>query len=207
MGAQQTYEWAMRYPDKVKRAAPFAGTAKCTPHNALYVDVFSEALRSDPAYQNGAYNDANECARGLRRLAHIFALMGVCSDFYKQEMWRELGFTSKLEFLEKFWEAWFKPMDPNALLAMAYKWKHGDSSVHANGDLSAALGKISAKTWVVAFERDMFVPPGDCAFEQQYIPDSELRVIPSLMGHFAMLGLFPEDLAAINDLFADLLAS
>jgi homoserine O-acetyltransferase len=28
MGAQQTYEWAVRYPDMVKRAAPIAGTAK-----------------------------------------------------------------------------------------------------------------------------------------------------------------------------------
>src|SRR4029077_10942428 len=26
MGAQQTYEWAVRYPDMVKRAAPIAGT-------------------------------------------------------------------------------------------------------------------------------------------------------------------------------------
>ena len=30
MGAQQTYEWAVRYPDMVKRAAPIAGTAKNT---------------------------------------------------------------------------------------------------------------------------------------------------------------------------------
>ncbi len=43
MGAQQTYEWAIRFPEMVKRAAPIAGTAKCTPHDALYVDVFSEA--------------------------------------------------------------------------------------------------------------------------------------------------------------------
>src|SRR5205807_2197423 len=28
MGAQQTYEWAVRYPDMVKRAAPIAGTAR-----------------------------------------------------------------------------------------------------------------------------------------------------------------------------------
>ena len=51
MGAQQTYEWAIRFPDMVKRAAPIAGTAKCTPHNSLYVEVFSEALRSDPSPQ------------------------------------------------------------------------------------------------------------------------------------------------------------
>jgi homoserine O-acetyltransferase/O-succinyltransferase len=33
MGAQQTYEWAVRYPDVVRRAAPIAGTAKNTMHD------------------------------------------------------------------------------------------------------------------------------------------------------------------------------
>ena len=206
MGAQQTYEWAIRYPDMVKRAAPIAGTAKCTPHNSLYVDVFSEALRSDPAYNQGAYSMSNECSAGLRRLAHIFALMGVCPEFYKQEAWRRLGFKTKLECLENFWEAWFKPMDANVLLAMARKWKNGDSSMHANGDLESALARIKAKVYVIAFERDMFVPPADCAYEQQLIKNSELKVIPTLMGHFAMLGLFEEDFATVDSLYAELLA-
>src|SRR5699024_4949841 len=33
MGAQQTYEWAVRFPDMVKRAALIAGTAKNTVHD------------------------------------------------------------------------------------------------------------------------------------------------------------------------------
>jgi homoserine O-acetyltransferase len=32
MGAQQTYEWVVRYPEMVKRAAPIAGTARSTIH-------------------------------------------------------------------------------------------------------------------------------------------------------------------------------
>lgn len=207
MGGQQTLEWAIRYPDMVKRAAPIAGTAKCTPHNALYVDVFSEALRSDPNFNQGGYASAHCCEVGLKRLAHVFALMGVCSEFYKQEQWRKLGFSSKTECLENFWEAWFKPMDPNALLVMAQKWKQGDSSVHAGGNLEKALQKITAKTYVINFAEDMFVPPTDGAFEQQYINNSELKVVPSLMGHFAMLGLFEEDFNAINGLFEELLST
>lgn len=31
MGAQQTWEWAVRFPEKVRRAAPIAGTAQNTP--------------------------------------------------------------------------------------------------------------------------------------------------------------------------------
>lgn len=207
MGAQQTYEWAIRFPEMVKRAAPIAGTAKCTPHNSLYVDVFTEALRSDPKFEDGQYSLPHVCNAGLCRLAHVFALMGVCSEFYKQEAWRRLGFSSKLEFMENFWEAWFKPMDPNALIAQARKWKNGDSSSHANGSLDDALARITAKTYVIGFKQDMFVPPVDCAFEQTRIHNSELKIVDSLMGHFAMMGLFEEDFNAINDLFAELLST
>ena len=206
MGAQQTLEWAIRYPDIVKRAAPIAGTAKCTPHNSLYVDVFSEALTSDPEFNAGAYTSADSCVEGLKRMAHVFALMGVCPEFYKQEAWRRLGFDSKQDCIENFWEAWFKPMDPNALLAMARKWQTGDSSVYANGDLQQALQRITAKTFMIAFEQDMFVPPADMAYEQQLIAHSELKVVSSLMGHFAMMGLFEEDFAAIDGLFSELLS-
>ncbi|MFK7795071.1 MAG: alpha/beta fold hydrolase [Gammaproteobacteria bacterium] len=207
MGAQQTLEWAIRYPDMVKRAAPVAGTAQCTRHNALYVDVFCEALTSDPAFKQGAYTKAHSCELGLKRLAHVFALMGVSAELYNQQQWQRLGFDSQQAFLEGFWEAWFKPMDPNALLVMARKWQGGDSSQHANNDLVLALQSIKAKTFMIGFEEDMFVPPADLAYEQKYIQHSALKVLPSLMGHFAMLGLFEEDFQAIDGLFSELLAS
>ncbi len=47
----------------------------------------------------------------------------------------------------------------------------------------------------------MFVPVEDC----KYKPNSELKVIPSLMGYFAMLDLLEEDSAEIIDVFTSLL--
>ena len=206
MGAQQTYEWAIRYPNMVKRAAPIAGMAKCTAHDTLYVDVFSEALKSDLAWDNGNYSDPHACKEGLKRLAHVFALMGLCTEFYKQEQWRRVGFDSMQAMLDGFWEGWFQSMDPNALLVQAKKWKTGDSSAHTNGDLATALKKIKAKTYVIAFEEDMFVPVSDCELEQKLINNSELKVIPSLMGHFAMLGLLEEDYEIIDNILENLLS-
>ena len=55
MGAEQTYEWAVRFPDMVKRALPFAGTAKTTPHDFIFVRSHEDALKSDPAWVNGFY--------------------------------------------------------------------------------------------------------------------------------------------------------
>ena len=55
MGAQQTYEWAVRYPDVVKRAAPIAGTAKNTIHDFLFAETLVEAITSDPGFNKGFY--------------------------------------------------------------------------------------------------------------------------------------------------------
>ena len=69
MGAQQTYEWAVRYPEMVKRAAPIAGTAKVTPHDRLFIDAHMEAIRSDPAWNDGFYDDPHAVITGLKRHA------------------------------------------------------------------------------------------------------------------------------------------
>src|SRR5271154_3700083 len=78
MGAQQTYEWAVRYPDMVKRALPFAGTAKATPHDYLWVRMHENTLKSDPAYNGGFYADPQAVRVGLLRHAEAWSVMGLC---------------------------------------------------------------------------------------------------------------------------------
>lgn len=205
MGAQQAYEWAVRYPNMVERAAPIGGTAKTTPHCVLYVDVFCDALKSDPGWKNGTYQVSTDVERGLRRMAQVFAMMGASQQLYNEELWRNSGFTSKEDFLKGLWENWFLPMDPNNLLCMAQKWRTGDVSKHKNGDLVAALGSITAKVFVISFETDMFISANDCLLEQQMIADSELVSIPSPWGHFTMLGIRPDDFQLINSTLKRLL--
>jgi homoserine O-acetyltransferase len=205
MGAEQTYEWAVRYPEMVKRALPFAGTAKTTPHNDLFVRLHEDALKSDPAWNNGFYKDQSDVHVGLRRHAQTWSVMGLCPEFYKTEAWRSVGFTSRDDFLHRFWESYFSPMDPNNLIWMGWKWRHGDVSLHAEGDLAAALGRIRAKTYVVPFSRDMFFPPEDCKAEQSLIPNSEFRVVDSLWAHFAMFCLTASERVQIDACIADLL--
>ena len=64
MGAQQTWEWAVRFPDKVRRAAPIAGTAQNTPHDFLYTHTLNEAIRSDPGWNGGEYRSHEEVLDG-----------------------------------------------------------------------------------------------------------------------------------------------
>lgn len=207
MGAQQTYEWAVRFPDKVRRAAPIAGTAHNTPHDYLFVEVLKEQIWSDPGWNGGEYESNEEVVEGIKRHAHVWAIMGFSTEFWKQEVWRALEFDSKEAFLEGFLEPYFTVMDPNDLLCMAWKWQRGDVARHTGGDLAAALGRITAKTFVMPIDEDMFFPPRDCKAEQALVPNSELRVVEDTLGHLGLFGVAPTFMPQIDRHLAELLAT
>ena len=207
MGAQQTYEWAVRFPDTVARAAPIAGTAQNTPHDYLFTETLAEAITSDPAWRGGWYADAADVHAGIRRHARLWAVMGLCTEFYKRELWRGLGFSSMEDFVVGFIEGTFLPMDPNDLLCMAWKWQRGDVARHTGGDLAAALGRIKARMFVMPLSTDMFFPVADCAAEQAMVPGSELRPVETLLGHFGLFGVEPEYNAQIDRNLRELLES
>lgn len=207
MGGQQTYEWAVCHPEMVRRAAVFAATAKTPVQNQLFIDVHTELLTSDPAFAGGMYADSDEVHLGLSRHAMAFAMASTTHRFFRDEVWRGLGFASVEEFTAGFLRGYFQPMDPNNLLCQARKWRAADVSLHTGGDLAAALGRITAEFFVFPFGGDLFFPPEDHESDVAMIQNARLRVIDSPMGHFTMFGLLPEDVAAVDDALAEALKS
>jgi homoserine O-acetyltransferase len=207
MGAQQTYEWAVRYPDMVKRAAPLAGTAKNTGHDFLYTQTLMEAITSDPGFNDGFYGSTADVRAGLLRHAKLWGVMGWSTEFYQHDRHKALGFSSVEDFVMNFLNGYFGVMDPNVLLTMAWKWQRGDVSRHTGGDLKAALGRIKAKTFVMPIDTDMFFPPADCEREQKLIAGSELRVLKSVDGHLALFGADPGYAPQVDKALGELLAT
>lgn len=206
MGAQQTYEWAVRYPEMVRRAAPIAGTAKNTEHDFVFAETLMEAITTDPGYRKGYYASSAEVAAGLKRHAKLWTVMGWSTEFFRGGRHRVLGFESVKAFVDGFMTGYFAPMDPNDLLTMAWKWQRGDVSRHTGGDLAAALGRIRAKTFVMPISHDMFFPPSDCLAEQQLIEGSAFRPIDSIDGHLALFGTDAGAMQQIDAHLRELLA-
>ncbi|WP_410672026.1 alpha/beta fold hydrolase [Amycolatopsis sp. cmx-4-68] len=207
MGGLQTYEWAVRHPDVVQRAGVFAATAKTPAQNRLFIDVHTELLRSDPAFADGFYAESDDVHLGLGRHAMAFAMAATAHRFFRDEVWRRIGFASVEEFTLGFMRGHFAPMDPNNLLRQAAKWRAADVSGHTGGDMAAALGRITAEFYVFPFTGDLFFPPEDHEPDVALIRGARLRVIDSPVGHFTMFGLLPEDVAAIDDALAEVLKS
>lgn len=206
MGGQQVYEWAVRYPDQVKRAAVVAATARNTFHDFMFTETLIEALTSDPHWNKGWYERGEDVRDGLNRMAGIFAVMGWSTEFYEKKRWQSLlGMSSERDFINGVMRAYFAPMDANNLLCMAWKWQRGDVSRHTAGDLAKALGRITARCCVMPISHDMFFPPRDCEAEQRLIPRSAFRVIEAVEGHMALNGFDPAYTAQVDKHLRELL--
>ena len=73
--------------------------------------------------------------------------------------------------------------------------------------LEAALGRIKARMFIMPLSTDMFFPVQDCAAEQALIPNSELRVVNTICGHFGLFGIEPEYHEQVDGILKELLAS
>ncbi|MEU9335363.1 alpha/beta fold hydrolase [Streptomyces sp. NPDC048290] len=207
MGGQQIYEWAVRHPAMVERAAVLAATARISHHQVVFTESLREALTCDPAWNGGWYRDGADVRDGLDRMARVVALLGWSRDFYQEERWRTvLGMSSLDDFLNGVMKAYFEPMDPHALLTQIGKWQRADVSRHTGGDLAAALGRITARTFVLPISHDMFFPPEECAADAALIPGARFQVIESKEGHFGLNGFEPGFMAQVDGLLRELLA-
>jgi len=207
MGAGQTYQWAVSYPDMVQRACPFCGSSKTSEHNIVFLEGVKSALTADDAFQGGWYDEKPQ--KGLRAAARVYAGWGFSQAFYWDQVYKELGFSSLEDFLVGFWEGFFLDRrDPNNLLTMLWTWQKGDvgNTPGFDGDHVAALRSITADTISLPAEKDLYFPPEDEQYASQFIPDGEFRVIPGVWGHFAGGGANPVDIKYIDDVLKELLA-
>ncbi|QDO87488.1 alpha/beta fold hydrolase [Ornithinimicrobium ciconiae] len=210
MGAQQTWEWAVRFPDKVLRAAPIAGTAQNTPHDFLFTQTLVDAITSDPGFNGGDYASHADVVDGLSRHADIWAVMGLSTEFWRTEFWRgieipDVTWDTAVEFKDRFLRSVFTALDPNSLLVQAWKWQRGDVARNTDGDLAAALGRITATMFVMPIDEDMFFPPRDCAAECEQVSGAQLRPLHSVAGHFGLFGFEPDYLESVDTILRELL--
>jgi homoserine O-acetyltransferase/O-succinyltransferase len=105
MGAGQTYQWAVSYPEMVPRILPFCGSARTSLHNIVFLEGVKAALTADAAWNHGWYSE--QPTKGLRALARVYAGWGFSQAFYWNRVYEELGFSSLEDFLVGFWDRFF----------------------------------------------------------------------------------------------------
>lgn len=187
MGGLQAYHWAALHPGMVKRLAVLCGAAKTSPHNQVFIEGVRATLTTDPGFVNGTFVQRPE--RGLRAMGRNYAAMAMSQTFYREEIWRQAGFSSLEDYLVMSWEANFLKRDANNLLAHLWTWQHADIAANArfNGDFDAALQAITAKALIMPSETDLYFQVEDNRLEVAQMRNATLLPIPSIWGHRAGL--------------------
>jgi homoserine O-acetyltransferase/O-succinyltransferase len=189
MGAFQAYQWGLAHADLVERIAPCCGAARCSPHCYVFLAGAKAALTADAAFNGGDY--AAQPGKGMRAMARVWAGWALSQSFYREGLYKGLGFKDVEHFLVDFWEAFWMRLDANNLLSQLHTWQTADIAKTSgyNDDLKKALGAIRAKAVLSPGETDLYFPPADMAWEAKQMRDAELRPIPGHYGHLSEAGI------------------
>src|SRR6056297_197281 len=128
MGAQQAMHWGALFPDQVERILAICGSARTAPHNKVFLEGVRATLTADPGWCGTHFVEKPE--RGLRAMGRVYAGWGMSQEFYRDEVWRQSGFTSLEDYLVRSWEWNFLRRDADNLLAMLWSWMNGDISAN-----------------------------------------------------------------------------
>ena len=185
MAGCQAYQWAAQYPDFVKAILPFCASAKTSPHNYVFLEGIKAALCADQNWNNGDYSSPP--VAGLKAFARVYAGWAFSQTFYRNSLFKEIGYDSFEDLLVDWEEDHAKNWDANNLLCKLDTWQTSDISIGPiyNGNIEMALNAIKAKTILMPCAHDLYFPPEDNEIEAGYINGADFRPFDSPWGHCA----------------------
>lgn len=171
MGGMQALQWAIEYPDFVKRMIAMATTARENAQGIAFNEVGRQAIMQDPDWNRGDYAKGGGPRVGLaiaRMMAHITYLSDTSMD-------RKFGRRKKTatpaaggaaldvqfeveSYLKHQGESFINRFDANSYLYITRAIDHFDLP-GAYGSLEQAFAPVKADSLVVGFTSDWLFPP------------------------------------------------
>ena len=183
MAGCQAYQWAAQFPDMVNAILPFCSSAKTSTHNFVFLEGVKAALCADQHWNNGDYSSPP--IKGLKAFARVYAGWAFSQTFYREELYKKLGFQTVEELFVDWENDHVENWDANNLLAKLATWQAHDISVgpHYNNDVKKALKSIRARTIIMPCTEDLYFRHEDNAFEAQFISNAKIIPYSSPLGH------------------------
>ena len=200
MGAQQSLQWAVSYPDFMDRVVATSGTAKTYGHGIVRLEGQIAALEADPVFDGGNYKV--EPRRGIEATSLVWLGWLYSQEWWRDELWRgdNPPGTSFQQAVDKYKTEFFAGADANDLILQMHVWESNDvgNTAPFAGDVKAALRSIKVPVLYMPSATDMYFPVEDAKWESQFIAHCTFLPIPSLWGHPAGAGASPADAVFLN---------
>ncbi|MGP0222556.1 homoserine O-acetyltransferase MetX [Paenarthrobacter sp. NCHU4564] len=202
MGGARALEWAVTFPDRVKRCAVISVGAYSTAEQIAFAQSQTLAIRQDPHFNNGDYYDGPAPEAGLalaRRIAHITYRSALELDvrFGREAQHQEtplaaavLGERGRYQvesYLDHQGTKLVRRFDANSYIAITEALMSHDVS-RGRGSLQEALGRATAEFFVAAVDTDRLYFPEQSRQLAAHLPGQvPVHVIEAPIGHDGFL--------------------
>jgi homoserine O-acetyltransferase len=202
LGGQQALEWALAFPERVRKCLILASSARLSAQGLAFNAVGRYAVLHDANFNGGQYYDGappNDGLAAARMLAHITYLSdsGMTAKFGRRLQdgkSRQSGFGVEFQvesYLTYQGESFVQRFDANSYLYITRAMDYYDAAARGDGDLAKACSRIRSEVMIVSFETDWLYPPDECrdlalALMHNNIPVNYVQV-HSQYGHDAFL--------------------
>ena len=201
MGAQQAFQWAVSYPTYMDRIVATSGTAKTYGHGIVRNESEIDAIKTDPAFNNGDYTTEPE--KGIEEFSIVWTAWLYGQEWWHQELWKEGAKPGTIlqQVIEEYRTHFIPNADANNLILQLRTWQQHDvgTTPGFNGDTEKALRSIQAQVLYMPSATDLYFPVSDAKTEAPLIPHCTLLPIPSVWGHPAGAGASPADEKFVNE--------
>jgi homoserine O-acetyltransferase len=201
LGGMQALQWTIAYPDRVKHALVIASAPNLTAQNMAFNEVARQAIITDPEFHGGDYYAHDVLPRrGLRIARMLGHITYLSDDAMGAKFGRKLKDVVKYSFDAEFeMESYLRyqgdkfagEFDANTYLRMTRALDYYDPALDFDGDLSAALKKVTAQFLVVSFTSDWRFSPTRSREIVKALLDNERTVsyaeVTAAHGHDAFL--------------------
>lgn len=216
MGGMQVLQWAIEYPDFVKRIIPMATTWRQNAQAIAFDEVGRQAIMQDPEWETGDYDPKKGPNVGLaiaRMMAHITYLSDLSMDRKfgrKRQEGKDNRYSFDIEFeVESYLryqaESFVNRFDANTYLYFTRALGYFDLA-NAYGSLDQAFQNLKCKALSIGFTSDWLFPPDQnreivLAMLRQGIEASYTQLDIDL-GHDSFLIDSPELFGLVRDFLA-----
>jgi homoserine O-acetyltransferase len=204
MGGMCALAYLLLHPGSAQAHINVSGSARALPFSIAIRSLQREAIRLDPAWNNGHYTEASYPENGMRMARKLgvvtyrsamewdgrFGRVRLDSEVREDD---PFGLEFEVErYLEGHARRFVHQFDPNCYLYLSRSMDWFDLAEYAGGDIVAGLARIHvARSLAIGVHTDILFP----LQQQQEIADglraggaeSEFVALPSPQGHDAFL--------------------
>ncbi|GIJ25918.1 homoserine O-acetyltransferase [Micromonospora qiuiae] len=204
MGGMRALEWAIMYPERVRRCVAIATTPYFSGDQIAWSVPQLAAIRTDPNFRGGDYYDGPPPLAGMavaRQIAHVtYRSARELNERFGRapqpgEQPAEGGRFAVQSYLDHHGDKLGRRFDPNSYLVLTESMNAHDIG-RGRGGVDAALARIRAELTVAVVDSDRLFPPEQGALLAAAPTARPLITIRSDFGHDGFL-IEAEQVAAV----------